>query len=45
MPSFEYNKANGMQYGNGGRGVWDDTTKGQVADTGTMKKQIGRAHV
>ena len=40
MPSFEYNKANGMQYGNGGRGVWDDTTKGQVADTGTMKKQL-----
>lgn len=35
-----YNAADGMQYGNGGRGVWNDTTKGQVADTGTLKKQL-----
>lgn len=35
-----YNPALGMQYGNGGRGPWNDTTKGQVADTGTIKKQL-----
>jgi N4-gp56 family major capsid protein len=35
-----YNASYGIQYGNGGRGPWNDTTKGQVADTGTLKKQL-----
>ncbi|MBQ4032089.1 MAG: hypothetical protein II625_10075, partial [Bacilli bacterium] len=34
------NAALGIQYGNGGRGPWDNTYHGQVADTGTIKKQL-----
>ena len=35
-----YDAAFGMQYGNGGRGPWEDEHKGQIADTGTLKKQL-----
>ena len=35
-----YDAKDGIQYGNGGRGPWEDTHKGQVADTGTLKKQL-----